>query len=63
MEEDEPEGSELSGGTGFVSEPDSDASAEPVEPPGGRFNPATHGISPGELLREEKIVRAVLRGA
>ncbi|KAH7305686.1 hypothetical protein B0J17DRAFT_725451 [Rhizoctonia solani] len=50
-EDDEPEGSELSAATAFVSQPGSDNSAEPTDPPQGRFNPATYGISPGELLK------------
>lgn len=55
-------GSELSVATGFVSQTDSDASAEPTDPLGGQFNPATYGISPGELLRKERIVQTVLNG-
>ena len=58
--ESDDEGSGISAATGFVSQSDSDASAEPEDPPQGRYNKATYGISPGELLREECIVAAVL---
>ncbi|KAB5587767.1 DNA helicase INO80 [Ceratobasidium theobromae] len=60
IQEEDVGSSELSAATGFVSQTDSDASAEPNDPPEGQFNPATYGISPGELLRKERIVQSVL---
>ncbi|CAE6436081.1 unnamed protein product [Rhizoctonia solani] len=63
LQEEESDRSELSAATGFVSRSDSDASAEPDDPPRGRFNTATYGISPSELLREGRIVRAVVNAA
>jgi hypothetical protein len=51
VDEDEPERSEISAATGFVSQTDSDASTQPEEPQKGQYNQATYGILPGELLR------------
>ncbi|QRW17362.1 Transposase family tnp2 [Rhizoctonia solani] len=64
VEEDSTSGpTEISVASGFVSRSDSDASAEPTEPLEGCFNAATYGLSPSELLREERRVQMVLNGS
>ncbi|KAF8751640.1 hypothetical protein RHS01_08283 [Rhizoctonia solani] len=64
VEEDSTSGpTEISVASGFVSRSDSNASAEPTEPLEGCFNAATYGLSPSELLREERRVQMVLNGS
>ena len=46
----------------FLSEPDSDVDAQPEYIPDLQYNPATYGINPELLLREERIVNAVKNG-
>ena len=53
--------SSLSSHASFVSQPDSDADAEPVEA-GVSYNPATYGLKLETLLRERSAVERVING-
>ncbi|KAG9121234.1 hypothetical protein FRC07_002902, partial [Ceratobasidium sp. 392] len=63
MEPDEESASERSEnlfGDDFQSQYDSDNEAQPQHDPGAPLNPITHGIPPGELLRQDMLVRGVV---
>ncbi|KAG8787262.1 hypothetical protein FRC12_015749 [Ceratobasidium sp. 428] len=59
-EESASGGSENLFGDNFQSQCDSDDEAQPQNNPGALLNPITHGIPPGELLRQDVLVRGVV---
>ncbi|KAG9095109.1 hypothetical protein FRC07_011147, partial [Ceratobasidium sp. 392] len=59
-EENTSERSESLFGEDFQSQYDSDDEAQPQDDPDVPLNPITRGIPPGELLRQDMLVRGVL---